>query len=108
VNREFPGEWTVATAYYEERGTCSFCDFETKGDHVVTKDWETAEDKTMFELLTSTKGESRYCGKNDYRPFPGQRPGRDKRGLYSNARISRLSIQKPSVVRPVGKKCAGS
>jgi len=108
VNRDFPGEWSVATSYYEERGTCSFCDFETKGDHKVTKSWETVENRVMYELLTSTKGETRYCGNNDYRPVPGQRRGRDKRGLFNNGRISRLSVQKPSFVRPRGQECRGS
>ncbi len=106
---DVPGEWTVATTYYEERGFCSFCDrFETKGDHVVTKHWETVENRVMFQLRASTDGESRYCGRNDFRPVPGQRPGVDKRKLYNNGRISKLSIQKPSVVRPRETECAGS
>ncbi len=107
MNADRPGEWTVATSYYEERGRLSYLNG-SKGDYVVTKDWETAENKIMYELRTATKGESRYCGKPDYRPVPGQIPGRDKRGLYTNGRISRVSVARPDTSRSTGHQCDGS
>ena len=62
----------------------------------------------MYQMRHSSEGEDRYCGQNDYRPIPGERAGKDKRGLFSNARISRLSVQKPDYSRPPCERCAGA
>jgi len=105
INPSAPGQWSVATVHYERKNH----QHNPLSGHTVVKDWELSENRTMYELQENTSDESRYCGQNDYRPFPGQRPGRDSRGLYNNGRISRLSIQKPSIAQPYGSnRCAGS
>jgi len=112
INRgapDYPGEWSVAQAYYEERGFFSPVDGETKGDHKVVQDWETTEGRVLHQMKDSEEGESRYCVQPDYRPVPGQIPGRDRRGLYNNGRISRVSVQKYAAsVQPPRSPCAGA
>lgn len=106
VNQPY-GEWTVGVIYHETRGFCSICDFETQGDHVVDEHWETSELIALREIIRSTDGEERYCVQDDYRPVPGQTVGRDKRNLYNNGRISRVSVQKPDEDAPSPRRCVG-
>ncbi len=110
------GEWSLGVVYHETRGFCSFCDpdlsqfppgFETKGDHVVDEHWENVENVALWEFSIRTDGEDRYCVQHDYRPVPGQFVGRDKRGLFNNGRISRISVQKPDENAPNARRCVG-
>lgn len=113
VNGSTPGEWSVMTAYYEVRSDLSVVPGSGRlgaEGHKVNQWWETTERIVLYEMRHSSRGEDRYCGQSDYRPFPGQRAGFDKRNppLYNNARISRVSVQKPDYSRPAGQHCKGA
>lgn len=101
------GEWSLGVAYHETRGFCSFCDGEFRGDHVVDEHWENVENVALWEFSIRTDGEDRYCVQHDYRPVPGQFIGRDKRGLFNNGRISRISVGKPDENVPNNQRCVG-
>lgn len=88
-------QWAVGGIHRETR-----CFVPAACHHEHSFSFETAEDKAIKAL-------SRHCSVADWKALPGS--GTRKRdNIYSNGRISRISMQRVDHSKPSGHKCDGA